>query len=151
MLFYSPFTRFFSFFCFLIYFPPFLRSPASPSLHPPTLTWVSFYSFHSSPLTSLYQSVGCAFVWFTGSNQIHSGIESRVAMASCIWKPIHSAVTLQFNLKQDWCWQTSHTRSSKMFPPLPTSIADGQRACATLCWWFLGFSAQITRTEGRRT
>lgn len=55
-----------------------------------------------------------------------------VAMASCIWKAIHSAGTLQFNLKQDWCWQTSHPLYSKMFPPLPTSIGDGQRACATL-------------------
>lgn len=56
----------------------------------------------------------------------------RVAMACCIWKAIHSAGTLQFNLKQDWCWQTSHPLSSKMFPPLPTSIADRQRAYATL-------------------
>lgn len=55
-----------------------------------------------------------------------------LAMASCIWKAIHSAGTLQFNLKQDWCWQTSHPLSSKMFPPLHAPIADGLRACATL-------------------
>lgn len=56
----------------------------------------------------------------------------RVAMASCIWKAIHSTGTLRFNLKQDWCWQTSHPLYSKMFPPLPSSIGDGQRACASL-------------------
>lgn len=51
----------------------------------------------------------------------------RVATACWIWEAIHSAGTLQFNLKQDWCWQTSHPLSSKMFPRSDTSIADGQR------------------------
>lgn len=52
----------------------------------------------------------------------------RVAMARCIWEAIHSAGTLWFNLKRDWCWQTSHPLSSKCFLRCPTSIADGQRA-----------------------
>lgn len=51
-----------------------------------------------------------------------------VAMARCIWEAIHSAGTLWFNLKRDWCWQTSHPLSSKCFLRCPTSIADGQRA-----------------------
>lgn len=51
-----------------------------------------------------------------------------VAMARCIWEAIHSAGTLWFNLKRDWCWQTPHPLSSKCFLRCPTSIADGQRA-----------------------
>lgn len=85
-----------------------------------------------SPLSSLYQSVGCAFVRLFGIKSDSLRDWMCVAMACCIWKAIHSAGTLLFNLKQDWCWQTLHPLSSKMFPPLHTPIADGQRAYATL-------------------
>lgn len=126
--------------CFLFSsFPPFSASAqlyrlfSCLSLASSPLTWLPFFVLlPSSPLSSLYQSVGCAFVRLFGIKSDSLRDWMCVAMACCIWKAIHSAGTLQFNLKQDWCWQTSHPLSSKMFPPLHTPIADGQRAYATL-------------------
>lgn len=124
-------------FLFLVLFPLFC-------LHLPVLAFPSFFNLFSidlallfvllpsSSLSSLYQSVGCAFVLLFGIKSDSLRDWMCVALACCIWKAIHSAGTLEFNLKQDWCWQTSHPFSCKMFPPLHTSIADGQRAHATL-------------------
>lgn len=67
-----------------------------------------------------------------------------VAMACCIWKAIHSAGTLQFNLKQDWCWQTSHPLSSKMFLPLHAPIADGQKG---ICHFVMAMSRLLSRNN----
>lgn len=74
-----------------------------------------FVLLPSSSLRPLYQSVGCAFVLLFGIKSDSLWDWMCVAMACCIWKAIHSAGTLEFNLKQDWCWQTSHPSLAKCF------------------------------------
>lgn len=74
-----------------------------------------FVLLPSSSLHPLYQSVGCAFVLLFGIKSDSLRDWMCVAMACCIWKAIHSAGTLEFNLKQDWCWQTSHPSLAKCF------------------------------------
>lgn len=74
-----------------------------------------FVLLPSSSLCPLYQSVGCAFVLLFGIKSDSLRDWMCVAMACCIWKAIHSAGTLEFNLKQDWCWQTSHPSLAKCF------------------------------------
>ena len=124
--------------------PPPLFLPLLPLLHwislscflYPLLHWLgSFFPFFFFILISRQFTLSiCGLCLCTALGIKSDSLRDwmRVAMACCIWKAIHSAGTLRFNLKQDWCWQTSHPLSSKMFPPLPTSIADGQRPYATL-------------------
>lgn len=86
----------------------------------------------SSSLCPLYQSVGCAFVLLFGIKSDSLRDWMCVAMACCIWKAIHSAGTLEFNLKQDWCWQTSHPSLAKCFLYCTHQLLMEKGAHATL-------------------
>lgn len=95
----------------------------------PLLHWLStlFFLLPSSPLTLLYQSVGCAFVRLLGSNQIHFGI-------GCV-QPWPTAFERQF-IQLELCssiW--SKIDVGKLHSPFFQNVSS---IAHINCWWTKG-------------
>lgn len=133
--FYFPLKQFFPFAFFLLVFSPSLAFawlywlfPLSSFLYP-LLHWLSclFFLLPSSPLTLLYQSVGCAFVRLLGSNQIHFGI-------GCV-QPWPAAFERQF-IQLELCssiW--SKIDVGKLHTPFFQNVSS---IAHINCWWTKG-------------